>query len=117
MNLLFLVTIITLEDRPNPRTISGDPSFGATDQDGHSDFESSVDWKIDENKKSNKTDCYDQNDLILRRANIFKFSANFSRGINEAGDIFGLELKTGKTPNLKAGTLVRISGFELINFL
>lgn len=112
---IFPVTIITLEERPHPGTINGDHSYGANDQDGHSDFESSVDWKIDENKKSNKTDCYDQNDLVLRRANIFKFSANFSRGINEAGDIFGLELKTGKTPNLKAGTLVRISAFELKN--
>ena len=67
-----------------------------------------INWKIAENKLSNNTDCYDQTELVVRRASHFSIQGHFTRELNEAGDTLGFELKTGNKPNIKAGTLVRI---------
>ena len=76
--------------------------------DGPDGMDSTVDWKIAENKKANHTECYDQDNVIVRRDGTIKLTAKFSREINEMGDVLGFELKTGKKPNLKAGTMVRM---------
>jgi len=105
LQVLFVVTILTLKERAKA---GGLKSTSEDLPDGDNPTDSSVDWKISENKKLNKTECYDQESVIIRRDGSINVTASFSREINETGDVLGFELKTGKKPNLKSGTMVRI---------
>ena len=98
------MTILTLNEKSKKLRTKSEIENDVAVPDG---MESSVDWKIAENKSANKTECYDQNDVIVRRDGSITLSATFSRGVNELGDIVGFEFKTGAKPNLKAGTMAR----------
>ena len=105
------MTILTLDDRyknldDRDIHVAGLGSVGGTEDE--SDNSAPIDYRINENKEKNKTGEYDQNDLIVRRACSFDIGATFSRELNSTGDTVILELRTGKQPSLKSGTLIRI---------
>ena len=63
---------------------------------------------MSDNKKHNKTEEFDQDDLIVRRACSFKVTVEFDREVNELGDVVRLDLTTGAKPTNKSGTMVRM---------
>ncbi|KAK3592534.1 hypothetical protein CHS0354_039881 [Potamilus streckersoni] len=68
----------------------------------------SINYHLEENRKSHHTDEYELESLIVRRGQGFTLSITFDRNINQEEDIIYVQFTTGARPQESKGTLMRI---------
>ena len=93
-----LATILGLANRIDDCNDFKRPDNDQTDGEG---MDCPILYHLSENKKANRTQMFDQEDLIVRRAGTFKITIKFDREVNEVGDVVRLDLSVGKKPSGK----------------
>lgn len=93
---MYLATILGLANRIDDCDDFKRPDNDQVDGEG---MDCPILYHLSENKKANRTQMFDQEDLIVRRAGTFKITIKFDREVNEVGDVVRLDLSVGKKPS------------------